>query len=226
MTVPSLTQLIDNLQDSSSALTSLPTRTGDSKRLNCVFQKVQSPQFRLIFPPNTLPTDLLDPQSLFPLSVKQDNTSLTLNARIEDIEDDRTLRVVGTETIRPELLREYFRVAFRTSIRASYEPAPEEKEQQSWSLAGETVDISGGGILAVFPDEPAHPVNIRLELSLPTQTAPLLSVARLIRCRRLGKNRFRAAFHFEKIGSKTRDTIISFCLQEQRRQLRNKIRIE
>ena len=226
MNASSINQLIDELQDSASALTSLPISNGDTKRLNCVFKKMQSPHFRLIFPPNSLPTGNIEPDSQFSLSIKQDTSSVTLNARIEDIEDDRTLRVVATETIRPELLREYFRVAFRTPIRASFNPDPGESDLQPWSLEGETIDISGGGILAILSGEPENPTDIQLELTLPNHPDTLTCFSRLIRCRKLGKNKCRVAFHFEKISNKTRDTIISFCLQEQRRQLRNRVRIE
>ncbi len=222
----SITELINSLQDSASVLTSLPIKSGDATRLNCVYIKDQAPQFRLVFPPDALPTDQLDAQSQFKLSVKQENTSVTLNARIESIEDDRTLRVVATEPIDPKLLREYFRVTFRSPIKATYEPNPEETQSQAWKLYGETIDISGGGVLAIFPKEPQNRHNINLELLLPNKEEPMLCVAKIIRCRRLRKKRYRVAFEFDKIGNKTRDIIISFCLQEQRRQLRNKVRID
>lgn len=222
----SINELINKLKDSATALVYLPVGTGDKKRLDCIYKKLKAPHFRLIFPPGTLPVDQIDSDSQFQLSVKQENTSVTLNARLESVEDDRSLRVIGVESVRPELLREYFRVTFRAPITASYEPNPGEKQSRSWELTGETVDLSGGGVLTILPEEPKNRHRIRLQLKLSDKKEPLHCVARVIRSRRLRKKRYRVAFHFVKICSKTRDKIISFCLQEQRRQLRNKVRVD
>ena len=113
-----------------------------------------------------------------------------------------------------------------TPIRASYRPGPRETKSRAWEISGTTIDLSGGGVLALFPEKPANTNRIQLEIDLPGQQAPVLCLAKVVRTYRLRKNRFQVAFNITEIEGKARDIIISCCLQEQRRQLRNKVRVE
>ncbi|WP_456384409.1 PilZ domain-containing protein [Desulfolithobacter sp.] len=224
--MPDISEIIDEIRDSSTVIIDLPLNGGERKRLTCVFKRKESPAFQLVFPPNVLPLDSIDSTASCRLSINQSNEPITLMAKIDEIEEDRILHLTGQEPIKPELLREYFRVSLRSKIIASYQPGPKEIRSKPWKMEGETIDLSGGGVLALFPGKPENSKNIRLQIDLPTQAEPAICMAEVVRTYRMRKNKYQAALHFTDIEQKTRDQIISCCLQEQRRQLREKIRVE
>ncbi|WP_457572966.1 PilZ domain-containing protein [Desulfolithobacter sp.] len=224
--MPEISEIINEIRDSSTVIIDLPLNGGERKRLTCVFKRKESPEFQLVFPPDTLPLNDIDTDSSCRLSINQSNDPVTLIAKIDALEEDRILHLTGQEPIRPELLREYFRVSLRSKIVASYQPGPRETRSKPWTMTGETIDLSGGGVLALFPGKPENRRNIRLEIDLPTQSEPAVCMAEVVRTYRMRKKKYQAALHFTDIEQKTRDQIISCCLQEQRRQLREKIRVE
>jgi hypothetical protein len=223
--VAGISEIINQLDDSALATLDIPIQEGEDKRLNCILKKSEAPSFKLIFPPSTLPLDIIKFDTKCRLIVKHHDSSLNLNVRIDETDGKRTLYCTALESISPEAMREYFRVMISVPIRASYKPGPREKNA-AWELDGHTIDLSGGGVLSLFPAKPATKNRINLEISLPDQPAPIVCTARVIRTYRLRKNRFQVAFNIVEIEAKARDIIISSCLQEQRRQLRNKIRVE
>ena len=127
-----------------------------------------------------------------------------------------TLRETGI----PVSLREYFRVMVSTPIVASFEPASEDSRQRPWQVNGMTVDLSGTGVLAVFPAEFENRNHIFLDITLPDSDKRVDCVAHVVRTKKLRKSRYQIALHFDAITRKNRDCIITACLQEQRRQLR------
>jgi len=223
--VAGITEIINQLEDSALATLDIPIHEGEDQRLNCIFKKTESPSFSLVFPPGTLPLEIIRFDTKCRLIVKHHESSLNLNVRIDETDGKRTLYCTALESISPESMREYFRVMISVPIRASYKPGPREKTDP-WELDGHTIDLSGGGVLALFPGKPLTRNRITLEISLPEQQAPVVCTAKVVRTYRLRKNRFQVAFNIVDIEAKARDLIISSCLQEQRRQLRNKIRVE
>ena len=220
-----ITEIINQIQDSSIATVDIPLSEGEDQRLNCVLKKSDPPSFRLVFPPNTLQMDNLKYGAECRLIVKVTDGAVNLKVRLNEADGDRTLLFTALESITPESLREYFRVMISAPIRARYRPGPREVNEP-WELSGHTIDLSGGGVLALFPDKPANRNRIELEMDLPGQTAPILCTARVVRTYRMRKRRYQVAFCYEKIDRKARDIIISCCLKEQRRQLRDKVRVE
>jgi len=207
------------------ATVDIPIKEGEDQRLNCILKKTQSPSFKLFFAPNTLPRDTLEYGTSCRLVVKHGDSSINLNVRLDEADGDRSLLFTALESISPESLREYFRVMISVPIRASYQPGPREKND-AWELTGNTIDLSGGGVLAIFPGKPANNSRIQLKIDLPGQSAPVICKVRVVRTYRLRKNRFQVAFNIVAIEGKARDILISCCLQEQRRQLRDKVRVE
>lgn len=207
------------------ATVDIPVAKGEAQRLNCVFKQTTPPSFRLVFPPHTLEMDRIAMGTDCRLIVKMDSGSINLNIKIDAVDGDRALLCTAMESISPEALREYFRVMISAPIRARYVPGPNEVHEP-WELEGHTIDLSGGGVLALFSGKPANINRIQLELYLPGQASPVRCTARVVRTYRMRKNRYQVAFSFVTIERKARDLIISCCLQEQRRQLRDKVRVE
>ncbi len=221
-----ITKIIHELNNNAMATVDIPLKEGEDQRLNCIFKKTDAPSFTLVFAPNALSTLTIEHDTNCRLIVKHAASSINLNIRIDAVINDRTIECTALESISPESMREYFRVMISAPIRASYTPGPREIKNHSWELSGNTIDLSGGGVLALFSDKPANTNRIQLEIDLPDQQTPVLCMAKVIRTYRLRKKRFQVAFNITEIEGKARDIIISSCLQEQRRQLRNKVRVE
>jgi len=218
----SISKTIKQLADSETAKIDLTNAAGQIFRLNCIYKVSDSPSFFLIFPPKTLPEDI-DVDVHCPVSIKTEKTSLTLIAKITAIKGDRTLELTAKNSVRPESLREYFRVDTKVNIEASFEAQSPDSQIPSWSLKGRTLDLSGSGLLAILPEEPQTRNKITLLIDLSDKHDRIECLAHIVRIKRLRKEKYQISFHFDFISPKNKDLIISFCLKEQRNRLRDKI---
>ncbi len=217
-----ITKTICRISDSESAEIDISTKTGQTLRLNCIYKESDSPDFFLVFPPNKLPGDI-DTGKLCPISIKLEPKALTLAAKITSINGDRTLELTAKDTVKPESLREYFRVDTRLMVVVEYSPESVDGEDRSWTLEGQTLDISGSGVLTILPEEPQAKNKITLNLRMNDGKDIINCTGHIVRTKRLRKGRYQVAFHFDTMKPKERDSVISFCLQEQRNRLRNKV---
>jgi len=63
-----------------------------------------------------------------------------------------------------------------------------------------------------------------MEINLPNPAETIICSASMVRIKRIRKNRWLTAFHFENLSARSRDIIAKNCFAEQRRQLRENIR--
>lgn len=223
MTV-SISETIKKLVDSETAKIDISTTDNRIIRLNCIYKESHSPNFFLVFPPKKLPANI-DLNTHCPVSINAGQTALTLLAKIVEINGDRILELTAKNSVKPEDLREYFRVNAKVSITAKYDPESPDSKTKSWTLEGRTLDMSGSGVLAIFQEEPKTNHKITLLISLLENQPPLNCIGHVIRSRRLRRNSYQVSFQFDYISPKDKDSIISYCLQEQRNQLREKIQV-
>jgi len=217
-----IAKTISRIPDSESAEIDISTKAGQTLRLNCIYKESDSPEFFLVFPPKKLPDDI-DPEKLCPISIKLEQKALTLSAKITSINGDRTLELTAKDTVKPESLREYFRVDTKLMVVVDYNPENVEGEDHSWTLEGQTLDISGSGILTILPEEPQTMHKITLNLCITEGKDTISCTGHIVRTKRLRKGKYQVAFHFDTMKPKERDAIISYCLQEQRNRLRDKV---
>ncbi len=149
--------------------------------------------------------------------------TFTLSALIVNIKGDRTLELIGKNSIKPESLREYFRVDTKVKITAEFEPLSPDSRTPPWTLEGTTLDLSGSGVLAIFQEKPLSKHHISIRIDLHNNQEPLECLGHIIKTKRLPKKRYQVSFHFDSMLQKAKDAIISFCLKEQRNRLRDKI---
>ncbi len=217
-----IAKTISRIPDSQSAEIDISTKVGKTIRLNCIYKESDSPEFFLVFPPKRLPNDI-DTGILCPISIKLEQKALTLSAKIIAISGDRTLELAAKDTVKPETLREFFRVDTKVTIVANYNPDSVEGDSHSWTLEGQTLDMSGSGVLTIFTEEPQNRNKLELKLSMNNGKDVISCTGHVVRTKRLRKGKYQVAFHFDTMKPKERDTIISFCLQEQRNRLRDKV---
>jgi c-di-GMP-binding flagellar brake protein YcgR len=217
----SLVDIIKRIQDSQSAEIKIQLLDGSSEQLKCIYKESIAPHFFLVFPPKQLPKNINTNLSCL-VVVKDQEKSISFQAGIETVKGDRILELFAQKPVDPTTMRNFYRVDLRTSITAKFEPGPEERAH-AWSFAGETLDLSGGGVLAIFPAEFLNKQRILLHINLSSTNRDLHCTAHVIRMTRLRKERWQIALQFDNLSQKEKDFIVSCCLSEQRRQLREKI---
>jgi len=217
-----ITQLIKTITDSQPARVSLSTLAGETVHLDCIYKEGIAPRFFLVFPPKKLPDEINMAQycSISIRNHQEDTAPLSLNAKIEEIIGDRTLELTAKSSIDPTSLREFFRVAIHAPITISFAPDTGDDLSRHWSLTGETLDVSGSGILGLFSEECRDRQQIKINLELSSPQASVVCLGHVVYTRRVRKGRWHIALHFDEIATRQRDVIISNCLYEQRKQLK------
>lgn len=224
--VAKIEEIIEKLQDGAEAVIDLPSSNNEDQRLNALFNHDEGPCFQLFFAPNAWKTEDLLLGLNCQLTVKHKGATVNLIAELDQVIDSRRLRFIAREPIKPEALREYFRVSINTPIEIGYIPGPKEVRLQKWHLAGTTVDLSGCGVLGLFPEKPMGNGNrIQIRITNPFSDQSIVCMGQVIRTYRMRKKRYQVALHFTDISQEVRDQVISCCLHEQRRQLRENIEV-
>jgi c-di-GMP-binding flagellar brake protein YcgR len=217
----SLVDLIKRIQDSQAAEINIQLLDGSSVQLKCIYKESIAPNFFLVFPPKQLPTNINTNLSCF-VVIKNEEQTITFQAGINTIKGDRVLELFAQKPVDPTTMRSFYRADLRAAITASYTPGPEERAH-AWTINGETLDLSGGGTLAIFPAEFVNKQRILLHINLPSTYKDIHCTAHVIRMTRLRKERWQIALQFDDLSQKEKDFIVSCCLSEQRRQLRERI---
>jgi hypothetical protein len=215
----SITSIVRAIKDSALAKLRITAANGEILHIDCIYKESESPSFFLVFAPHAFPKDAEVKQKCS-VAISSGEDPITLTAVVESFKGDRSLEMRAVDTIDPVSLREYFRVTVSTPIHASFQPTEEDTRQRPWQAHGTTIDLSGTGVLAVFPIEFENKNNIFLDITMPDSSQRVSCVGRVVRVKKLRKARYQIALHFEHISRKNRDIIITACLQEQRRQLR------
>jgi len=218
--------ILNKLNDNSPVTVDIPSSKEEALRCKALLIKKEPPLLELLFPPNSWQADDLKIGANCNLVIEHKETTVNLIARLDTTAGDRRLHFTAREPVSPVTLRDYFRVSMNLPIEASYIAGPKEVNTQTWKMVGTTIDMSGSGVLAMFANKPANNMHIQLIITMPDEeAAPIVCLANVVKSYRLRQNRYQVAFHFENVTAKTRDQIVSFCLQEERRQLRENVRI-
>ncbi|KJR96342.1 MAG: hypothetical protein VR65_28750 [Desulfobulbaceae bacterium BRH_c16a] len=199
----------------------------DRARAQCVYQETSPPKFTLLFKPGMLPVDEIDIGQPCIISIDMGGPTVSLEAMIQKIANQQTLEMTILKYISHEQMREFFRVDAVTQVLSkSFHTQFANNNSEPWSLQGETVDISGSGILAIFTDKPPADRQVHLEITIPSAEPETVNVvAHPVRTQRLNDNRYEVAYHFDDISMEDRDKIIGCCLVLQRKLLRLKVQV-
>ncbi len=221
--------ILKDIPDGKPVRIFLPLTSGNERyRVHCLYQKTTPPKFNLLFKPGILPEEFLDTSRMSIISVDMGGPNISLEANIIDVVNSQQLEMAAIKLINHEQMREFFRVDTTTKvISESFHPTVIGKPKEKWSFSGETIDISGSGLLATFSEPPPMDKRVTLTLTLPSEEKEQLTVlARPIRFEEVGSNQYDVAYHFEDISTEDRDKIIGCCLNIQRRLLRMKVQVK
>lgn len=223
MTDASLASQVKSIKDGQEGIVTLLNQEGETLQFECVYKESVAPSFFVMLQSGQFPADI-DTHAPFSLSIlDRHKETLILKARFEDLINRKTLELTAAKSLDPLSLREYFRVDIRTRIVLSYVASAGVKNPKDWKLEGQTIDLSATGVLAIFAEECRKISNIRIDITLTHPARNITCFGHLVRTRPLRNGRWHAALHFDTISSEDRDDIITTCLHEQRRQLRENI---
>lgn len=196
-------------------------------RLQGVYQKSEPPTFNLLFQPGTLPVDLVNRDESCIINVDMGGASISMEALISSVISNQVLEMKIQKSFSPDQMREFFRVDATTRvISKSFRPEFLGKKGEPSLMQGKTIDISGSGILACFPEKPPMDEHVKLELTLPTEPPEIIKIlAHPVRASQTHENQWDVAYHFDDISVEDRDKIIGCCLVIQRRLLRLKVQV-
>ncbi|SHO50785.1 PilZ domain-containing protein [Desulfopila aestuarii] len=222
MSDSSLSNLVKSLQDNQPASIQLSTTDGYAVSIDCMYKESHAPSFFVVVPPGSIPENVNTSAPCLVTLQDETGTSFAINARILDVASERSIELTATKAIDPISLREYFRVDLRTAMTISHETMNPDSSR-NWSIKGQTLDISGSGVLGLFSDAPQNSQSLFIEIRLTHPEKSIQCIGHVVRTNRLRGGRWQVALHFDNITSKDRDSIITNCLWEQRRQLRERV---
>ncbi len=196
-------------------------------RAQCVYRKTTPPQFSLLFKPGVLPVDAINTKQTCILSIDMGGPSISLEAMVKNIVPPQTLEMVVKKSVSHEQMRDFFRVdAVTRVISKSFHTELINGDKEPIAVKGQTVDISGSGILAIFDNEPPDDNLVHLDITIPTVEPETIKIcAHHVRIMELDDGRFEVAYHFDDISEEDRDKIIGCCLFIQRKMLQMKVKI-
>ena len=207
----------------------LPLRNRlDRVRAQCIYLRTEPPKFSLIFQPGVLPIDDLDINQPCIISIDMGGPTMSVEATIQQIVNPQTLQMIVLKSISHAQMREFFRVDTETSvISKSFHTELFSDKNKPWSTRGQTIDISGSGLLAIFDEEPKADRQVKLEVRIPSiETETIKILAHQVRAQQLHDGRYEVAYHFDDISTEDRDKIIGCCLVIQRKMLRMKVKVK
>jgi len=196
-------------------------------RAHCVCRDINPPKFSLIFKPGLLPLDDIDTRQPCIVSIDMGGPTLSLEAMIQEIVNPQTLQMILQKSISHKQMREFFRIdAVTRVISSSFHTQFVNQNSEPWSMQGETIDLSGSGILAIFPKPPPSEKQVQLEIYIPSAEPEMIKViAHQVRVQQQNDGRYEVAYHFDDIAVEDRDKIIGCCLVLQRKLLRLKVQV-
>ncbi len=225
--------ILEKIPDKKPVRVFLPLKNKEeTHRAQAVFEQGGDCQFRLLFAPGELPKEVDTAREAL-IRVDMGGPTTSIEAHIRKMADSgQVLELELTKSVSHEQMREFFRVDAATSVVSKPFTNTHFATDQHWEIAGESIDISGSGILVTFKEKIPESKFISLQITLPTENEQtgendvVEIVAHQVRSYRLEGGGYQVAFHYDDISDEDRDKIIGSCLILQRKMLRLKVRVK
>ncbi len=226
--MPSQNSFLLKIKEGTAARVAVPLKgVAEKVRYNCFFGTTTLPEFTLVFPPDSLDFTRIDLQRDCRVTIDSVDQTVSVSADIVDMQSPFLLTLIEKETITHAQTRNYFRVDATTRVTASsLMPDKMAAADENWRLLGDTIDLSGSGLLCTF-DEPLDPkVKVRIELALPTPEMDIIKAfGHVVRCQKIQEDLYHIALHFDVIAPEDQDKIMACCFELQRRYLRMRVQL-
>ena len=213
--------VLNHLKDYRVVKVSLPLKEDKQLSLDGVAKVVSAPQFEVTFLPDQLNPDILNFEEFCLVTFDVAGENKSIKARIDSVPGEAKLLLEMVDAFTYVQKREYFRVDAALSV--SYwvidEANPSAKSVQT------PVNISGGGIRIPVSEKIKNGTRLGLELVIDSpQPTVVECVGEVVGSYDSG-GIMQVALKFTDIEDEDQDAIVAYCLAEQRKQLRLKVKV-
>lgn len=227
--MPSLDTFFQTIKDGMAVRASVPlVGTAKHERWHCFYGKGAAPNFFLSFPDGSLQEERVDKDRTCLVAFDFPNQTISVTAAIHEIDAPHSMELIAKDTVTHSHNRNFFRMDASTPVAAfACSDASEEEETLQWRMDGDTIDLSGGGLLCSFSEPLPQGTTIKIELTLPTRNMEVITAqGHVVRCSKINEELYHIAIHFDLIDSENQDKIMACCFELQRRYLRMRVRLE
>nr|WP_321468872.1 PilZ domain-containing protein [uncultured Desulfobulbus sp.] len=177
------------------------------------------------FPLDSLEFAQIDLQRDCLLTIDLPDQTLAVAAEINELLPPYLIQFTAKEIVTHTQDRKFFRVDATARVAASsLIPETMSRTGESWRLLGDTIDLSGSGLLCAFSDPLEKGSKVRIELTLPSQEMDVIrALGHVVRCKKIEEGLYHTALHFDMIDSESQDKIMACCFELQRRYLRLRV---
>lgn len=212
--------VLDHLQDYRVVKVNLPLEGGKHAHLDGVAKFISGLQFEITFLPDQLEKLFLDKETTCRVMLDIAGEHKSITARILDQPTAERLLLEQVESFVHKQKREYFRVDADLSL--SYWVI--DAEHPVANSVASAVNISGGGIRLPVTQRLPEGARVGFEIVIDEPAAVIEGVGEVVAYYDNGDGPA-AAFKFIGLEEEDQDAIVSFCLAEQRKQLRLKVKV-
>ncbi|WP_321366941.1 PilZ domain-containing protein [uncultured Desulfuromusa sp.] len=213
--------VLNQLKDYRVVKVSLPQLAGSKLSLDAVAKTTTSPQFEVTFLPDQLHPELLDPEEFCLVTFDVAGETKSIKAKVVSAEEEAKLLLEMVESFAYIQKRGYFRVDADLSV--SYWTIDD--EHPSAKSVQTPVNISGGGLRLPVSEEIKAGTRLGLEIVIDSPQPAVVECVGEVVANYDDKGGRQLALTFVDIEDEDQDAIIAYCLAEQRKQLRLKVKL-
>jgi c-di-GMP-binding flagellar brake protein YcgR len=213
--------VLNQLKDYRVVKVSLPLLDGTQLSLDGVARTTTSPQFEITFLPDQLNPELLNREEFCMVTFDVAGETKSIKAKINSSAEEAKLLLEMVESFTYIQKRGYFRVDADLSV--SYWAIDE--EHPSAKSVQTPVNISGGGLRLPVSESIKEGTKLGLEIVIDApQPAVVECIGEVVSNYETAGVK-QLALTFVQIEDEDQDAIIAYCLAEQRKQLRLKVKV-
>ncbi len=213
--------ILNHLKDYRVVRVSLPLKSGKQMALDGVAKVTEAPQFEITFLPDQLNSGVLNFDEFCMVTFDVAGENKSIKAKMVSSDDETKLLLEMVDSFSYVQKRGYFRVDADLSV--SYWVVDEENPvARSVQTA---VNISGGGLRLPVSEDIAPGTVLGLEIVIDSPQPRVVECqGEVVSNYENGGDKY-VALSFVNIDEEDQDAIIAYCLAEQRKQLRLKVRV-
>ncbi|MDX2481867.1 MAG: PilZ domain-containing protein [Desulfuromusa sp.] len=213
--------VLNQLKDYRVVKVALTLLDGKKLSLDAVAKTTTSPQFEATFLPDQLDPEQLNPKEFCLVTFDVAGETKSITAKVESAVEESKLLLEMVESFSYIQKRGYFRVDADLSV--SYWDIDE--EHPSAKSVQTPVNISGGGLRLPVSEKIKDGTRLGLEIVIDSpQPAVVECIGEVVTNYDDNGNK-QVALTFVDIEDEGQDAIIAYCLAEQRKQLRLKVKL-
>lgn len=212
---------LNHLKDYRVVKANLPLAEGGQQRLDGVAKVTSPPQFEINFLPDQLTPDTLNTEEFALISFDVAGENRSIKARLGESPAAGKLLLEMVDSYTYAQKREYFRVDADLSV--SYWVIDD--ENPSAQAVETTVNISGGGMRLPVSESVPEGTRMGLEIAIDEPQPAVVECVGEVVGNYEDSGRRQLALKFTDIEEEHQDAIIGYCLAEQRKQLRLKVKV-